>query len=82
MIHSMDYKPVIDELIDLTNQQKKLALNLFLEAKGAESDGEFLEALRDCLSSIDDQAEALNKVARMTQISFENSEFAKLDKHK
>lgn len=82
MINSKEYKPIVNELIDLMNQQKNLALNLFLEAKAAKNDAEFLSALRDYLMSIDDQAEALEKVARMTEISFENAEFAKLDRHK
>lgn len=82
MINSRDYKPIVNELIDLMNQQKNLALNLFLEAKSAKNDREFLDAMRDYLSSIDDQAEALEKVARMTEVSFENAEFAKLDRHR
>lgn len=81
MINAGAHKPVIDELIDLTNQQKKLALNLFMSARTAASDKDFLQAIRDYLNSLDDQSENLQKIARMNQVSFENDAFEKLNHH-
>ena len=82
MTNAENYKPVVTELVDLMNQQKKLALNLFIAAKTSANDKIFLDEIRDYLSAIDDQAEALEKIVRRTEISAENDAFKKITSHK
>lgn len=78
MTNAKDYKPVVEELIDLLNRQKKLSIELLGKVRSADKDEEFLWAIREHLGKIDAQAETLEKIARMVQISFEDDEFKKL----
>ena len=67
-------------MIDLMNRQKKLALVLLDKVKKSDRDEEFLWAIREHIEKIDAQAESLERIARMTQISFEDDEFKKVVK--
>ena len=80
MTNAQEYKPIVEEMIDLMNRQKKLALVLLDKVKKSDRDEEFLWAIREHIEKIDVQAETLEKIARMTQISFEDDEFKKVVK--
>ena len=75
MNNAQEYKPIVTELTDLMNQQKNLAVNLLRTVKNS-------IMIRNYIGTLDVQAEALEKIVRMTQISFENEEFKKLEKQK
>ena len=80
MTNAKDYKPIVEEMIDLMNRQKKLSIDLLGKVRNSDKDEEFLWAIREHLEKIDAQAETLEKIARMTQISFEDDEFKKVVK--
>ena len=80
MTNAGEYKPVINELVDLLNRQRDMALDLLKKVKTSDNDQEFLWAIRGYIESVDAQAEALEKVVRMTETSFENDEYKKLSK--
>ncbi|MBQ7705459.1 MAG: hypothetical protein IJT73_08555 [Selenomonadaceae bacterium] len=81
MMNAKEYKPIVEELIDLMNRQKKLSIELLGKVRMADKDEEFLWAIREHLEKIDEQAEALEKIARMTQVSFEDEEFKRIVKN-
>ena len=78
MTNAENYKPTVIELVDLMNQQKKLAVDLFIAAKKSANDKDFLDELRDYLSAIDEQAEALEKIVRRTQVAADNDIFERI----
>lgn len=78
MTNAKDYKPIIEEMIDLLNRQKKLSIELLGKVKSNDKDEEFLWAVREHIEKIDVQAESLEKVARMAQISFEKDLYKKI----
>ena len=80
MTNAKEYKPVVEELIDLMNRQKKLSIDLLGKVRSSDKDEEFLWAIREHIEKIDAQAESLERIARMTQISFEDDEFKKVVK--
>lgn len=80
MTNAQEYKPIVEEMIDLMNRQKKLSIDLLGKVRNSDKDEEFLWAIREHLEKIDAQAETLEKIARMTQISFEDDEFKKVVK--
>ena len=80
MTNAGEYKPVINELVDLLNRQRDMALDLLKKVKTSDNDQEFLWEIRGYIESVDAQAEALEKVVRMTETSFENDEYKKLSK--
>ncbi len=80
MTNAKEYKPIVEELIDLMNRQKKLAIDLLGKVRNSDKDEGFLWAIREYLETIDTQAESLEKIARMTQISFEDAEFKRIVK--
>lgn len=82
MINAKEYKPAVNEMIDLMNRQRDIALDLLKKVKTADDDKEFLWAIREYFEAADAQAEALEKIARMTAVAFENENFKKLIQQK
>lgn len=82
MTHAKEYKPFINELVDLMNQQKSASAALLEKTRADGSDAKFAEAVQSYIKTFDAQDDALMKVARMMQISIEKEDFSNLVRHK
>ena len=78
MLNEKDYKPMINELIDLTNQQRYLVENFLQRINEITKDEKILSACQKYVEALDFQTEALEKFSRTLQVTFEREEFQKL----
>ena len=78
MLNEEDYKPMVNELIDLTNQQRYLVENFLQRVNEITKDERILSALKKYIEAINLQEDALNNFSRTLQVTFEMEEFTKL----
>ena len=78
MLNEEDYKPMVNELIDLTNQQRYLVENFLQRVNEITKDERILSALKKYIEAINLQEDALNNFSRTLQVTFEMEEFNKL----
>ena len=78
MLNEEDYKPMVNELIDLTNQQRYLVENFLQRVNEITKDEKILSALKKYIEAINLQEDALNNFSRTLQVTFEMEEFNKL----
>ena len=78
MLNEEDYKPMVNELIDLTNRQRYLVENFLQRVNEITKDEKILLAFQKYIEAINFQEDALEKFVRTLQVTFENEKFQNL----